>query len=351
VRCRTLALAGAYGAAIAACLSLEGVSGDDQAAPDAGTEAEADAVGDGGIGVTDAGPDGACALDCGLGTCEQGVCRAFVVAHSAAKIDDLVCDGDGALYWTSSNVLKKKIWSSNDPPVSLATDAVKIAVDATHVYFVSGDAKKLERAPKIAGNTEGVFALAPDGGGFHRIAVADKVYTSLLDPGAVDSFEKMANVGSPTSTIAANNPQAVAADGTGLYYFDYSGGLHHKEPTGANVVISVGVGADPSTVIALDDAGPAWLADGRAVVRLDLATNAVTKLTTTAARGVALGETMAYVVFDDSIVALAKDGTGASVVIASAQSQPRTVVVCPRAVAWIAGDVAPNVEAVMAVAR
>jgi hypothetical protein len=312
-----------------ACGSIIGIKsltpGDDEELGDApnGSDGPAEATSDSTV-LVDGGGDGSCgdvtksADHCGRcnhsclgGECKAGVCQATSIATGQGEVSG-------------------------------------IALDATYVYFASLTSEFVARVPKAGGS---VAKIASATGPLTRyVAVnATHVYWSSGEaPGAVSRCPVAGCAGAPEVLATPNRPLGIALDSTHVYWANRNSPELRRKPIagGAEEHVADSMGGAP-VAVAIDKSQLFWIADFTGEVeRQDPsdASSATIGVNGTSGRALVLDSKFVYwgAAIDlgelGKISRAARDGTGSVQPIGPAQGDPIALAVDPKLVYWTAWD-------------
>lgn len=206
-----------------------GADGAEGSASDAGTNPDEDAA----TCIADLTSDprncGACGHDCAGGGCASGRCTPVAfITEANGNVVRAVTANDTHVYWANStaNVIHRIDVDGTDRQEVVASGATQLGIDATHLYFTSGDLRRMELATRavqtIATGLSACIGFDPDGVHLYGTNAGSSTIVRLQRDGG----DRRVIFGSDAGVAA---PWGVTATSTHWYW---SQGLH-LEPDGS----------------------------------------------------------------------------------------------------------------------
>jgi hypothetical protein len=194
---------------------------------------------------------GACGHDCLGGTCSAGKCQPVTLVATGTPTR-LAIDATHVYYVDYNGGGVFSVPKIGGTPTTLATGqkSVRIAVDATHVYWTNEQGNDILRVPKLGGATEIVHtANTPYG---FALDVAMIYYTELRAGGSVAVVPKLGGVPVPIST-GENWPFEVTLAPTHVYWTQLSNNADlRRAPLAGGAPESVLTGLSNPTAVTND---------------------------------------------------------------------------------------------------
>jgi len=180
---------------------------------------------------------GACGHDCLGGTCTAGECGAVAVLTGTGKATRLAVDATHLYYigYTNGDVRRIPKTGGTSELLASSASAVRIAVDNTYAYWTDFQGKQLLRVPKTGGTMQ---VLASNLGTAQAIELTGtRVYvTDYSSQGRVGWVPKAG--GTPTWIVPnTTTPLDLALTSTHVYYTDTSNpSIVHRIPLDGGTV-------------------------------------------------------------------------------------------------------------------
>ena len=297
---------------------------------------------------TDALHCGQCGRDCQGGTCNQGMCSAVTMWSAAnARPRRIALDATHIYFLEFTNGILRRIPKAGGSVEILAAakkQGTNLAVDSTHVYFVDDFELTVNRVPKTGGTVEQLATLS----GAATWLTLDSANVYVSESAAQGKIYKLSKAGgAPTALASSLWPAGVAVSATHAYWpnFQLNAGLWRVPLSGGTAEP-----VDPTTSngqeIAVDAMHVYWTvlnagANKGELRKLPLAGGNVEILATGQAgpRGLALDASHAYWTNadDGTVKRIALDGSDqqSATLIDSSGTTPVGIAVDATSVYWV----------------
>ena len=289
---------------------------------------------------------GLCGRDCQGGSCNLGLCTPVTLWTEAnATPTRLALDATHVYFvdFNGGNVRRIAKTGGSVELLAAAQNATRIAVDSTHAYFTNDQKSQVVRVPKTGGATE-LLATLPQAA--TSIAL-DATHVYVSETSNTGRIQKLLKTGG-APTILANTPWpiGIAVTSAHVYWpsFENNGTLR-RVPIGGGTTETLDTNTDNGFAVAVDSANVYWTVLGTGankgeIRKLPLAggTMEVLAAAQKGPRGIAVDATHVYWTNSDggTVHRIAVDGSGAGVptVIASGGVEPLGIAVDSTSVYW-----------------
>ncbi|MEZ4220129.1 MAG: DUF5050 domain-containing protein [Polyangiaceae bacterium] len=289
---------------------------------------------------------GTCGRDCVGGTCTAGACSpATLWTEAQATPTRLALDATHVYFVDFNNGAVRSVPKLGGPAVLLASgkNATRVAVDGSYVYFTNGSQAEINRVPTLGGTTELVATLPQVATGL----TVDTTYVYSSETAATGRIHRIPEGGGVPTVLATSSwPIDLAVNSTHVYWPSYeNNGALRRVPISGGSFETLDSNTDNGFAVALDATHVYWTVLGTGankgeIRRLPLAggTAEVLAVTQAGPRGIAVDATHVYWTNSDdgTVRRIAKDGSDNQVpaTLSSGGIEPLGIAVDATAVYW-----------------